>query len=630
MMVLHLTVLGGFVARCGCNAASATTCDAIVLCIAANLGPGLRYDTATGLISVRLSTDADQATRFGTDGGIYTPGTGASPDPTTGRKTIAGLPAQIAGGSGSGGGGMTPFSSPYGMEYAVANRLDFVTIHTFSLADGVAHARIAGPDTNIAANTDNPSTITWRNISSVQLPSLNVDGGTRESPTGENSGAPASLLTPYGGWFGFYALQYAPQTLVESLWQLAARAVAQVTVYGGEVEADVEGYLTAAIDAIIQVGAQDWAMCTVPAYVNDSGGNKIQAPLADWVAMVQGAGIVPVVDLFDETDTLTPWSVAAITATGAQWIRILSPQRTNNVITEARIAELVAPGLQLTVVTTARHVDTTAMFAAGARGVISDSPVYARGARGAPGDLDYRKRTVIPGLQSRTAIEGDLTLRSDDGHGNADVGYARQADVGRYFPAQFGWVGGIGTHLTAQLLGELCPIEVATGYRLRLRFRVAPEQASAPPGTQPHLGIFFCAPDDQNITYFDADGDPTTINGYWFNIRVGTTLPGLLTLGKFNNGVHSVILQDQTFSSITIGSWINCTVTVLDADNIQFTISHGAVTETYNIVDSDHRGRYAYYAWEDAYTTPAQNAGFGHGYAPFTTFSTTDPMIELL
>lgn len=617
-------------ARCGCNAASATTCDAIVLCVAANLGPGLRYDSATGLISVRLSTDADQATVFGTDGGVYTPGTGASPDPASGRKTVAGLPAQIAGGTTGGGGGMAPFSSPYGMEYAVANRLDFVSLHTYALADNIALSRPpSSPDGNISGQTDNPSTIAWRDISSLQLPSLNVDAGTRESPTGISSGAPSAFLTPFGGWFGFYALQYAPQTLAESLWQLAARSVAQIIVFGADVEAEVERNLVAAIDAVIQTGAQAWTMLGVPAYIEDSGGNFITSPLADWVAMVQGAGIIPMVDLFDEFQPgVTPVPVASITATGADWVRIVSPQRAPGIISEARIAELVAPGLQVTVATTARHVDTTAMFDAGARGIINDSPVYARGARGAPGDLDYRKRIVIPGLQSRTVMEGDLTRRTDDGHGVADIGYARQADVGRYFQPMFGWEGGVGAHVMSQLLGELCPIEVPFGYRFRIRFRVTPEQTPVPAGTLPKLGVFFAAPTDADPQHFNGEDD-THVNGYWFTVRVGSTNQGDITLGKFNDGVFTTIDNSLSFPSITYGTWINFNI-VVNESTIDFGAGHGAIEVSTTIADDDHRGPYAFYGWEDAYNDPAANAGFGHGYAPYSSFATGSPMIEIL
>jgi hypothetical protein len=54
-------------------------CADVRQCISA--GDGAEYNPATGVVSARLSTDADNATTFGTDGGIYTPPAAAA-DPT--------------------------------------------------------------------------------------------------------------------------------------------------------------------------------------------------------------------------------------------------------------------------------------------------------------------------------------------------------------------------------------------------------------------------------------------------------------------------------------------------------------------------------------------------------------------
>jgi hypothetical protein len=600
-----------------------------VLCVAANLGPGLRYDSVTGQIAVRISTDGDNATIIGSDGGIYTPGPDASPDPSTGRKTIAGLPEQAVAASSGGAGAMAPLSSPYALEYGVANGIDIITLNTFALADNIAIARVAAPGTSISSNTDNPSTIVWRNISSIQLPSLNVDAGTRVNPTGNLTGAPAAQLTPDGGWFGFYAHQYAPMTLEQSLWQLAARQVAQLAVYGNDIEANVERSLAAAIDAVITVGSGAWTLVGVPGYVNDGGGNIVQSPLNTWVASVTGAGLTPIVDLFDEPDAVDPYTVAEILASGTNWVRIHSPGSGVG-ITSGRIAALVGAGLQVNAVTSSRHVDVEAMYTAGVRAITADSPVYARGARGEPGDLNYRKRIVIPGLQARTTMEGALTQVTDDGIGREEAGYARLGEVGRYFPPMWEWVGGIGDHLMSQLLGEICPIEVSSGYILRLRFRVTAETPEFVVGSVPKLGVFFASDTDENIEY--ADGDPQAhINGYWFNVRIGSTDTGDITLGKFNDGVFTTLNTSLSFASVDYDEWFNFTITVVDSTEIQFFANHdGVTTATVVINDADHRGAYAFYGWEDDYALPADNAGFGHGYAPFSTFATTGPMIELL
>lgn len=619
--------------RCGCNAASATTCDAIVLCVAQNLGPGLRYDTASGLIGVQISGNVDNATVIGTDGGIFTPGTGASPDPASGRRTVAGLGEQIICATTGGGGGMAPFSSPYGMEYAVANRMDMISLHTFALADGVAHSRVSTPGDDIADRTDNPSTIIWRNISSLALQSLYVDAGSRVSPTGNESGAPTALLSPDGGWWGFYANNWVPQTLAQSLWQLSARSVAQIAVYGGDPQTTVDINLTAAIDAVLQVGAQAWTIMGVPGYVTEPDDDGwIKGTINTNVASVTGAGLVALVDLFDEDNLppeVTPWTPAEIVASGATWVRILSPRRSSNVITTARISELVAAGLQVITATTGRHVDTTEMFALGVRCIASDSAVYSRGVRGQTGDLNYRKEIAIPGLQTRGPMEGSLTLRTDDGLGIGDIGYARQAAVGRYFQPGFGWTAGIGNHFMSQLLGELCPIPVSSGYRIRIRFRIAPEQVTTITGNIPKMGVFFASPTDLPIEWATADGSHDYQNGYWFTVSVGSSNAGDIVLGKVNNGDFSVIDSSLSFPAIDYSAWFNFNIHVIDSDTISFGAGHDGVEVGTTITDADHRGPYLFYGWEDDYTLPASTSQqFGHGYAPYELFESGSPMIE--
>jgi hypothetical protein len=615
--------------RCGCNAASATTCDAIVLCVAANLGPGLRYDGITGLLAVRISGDVGNAASFGSDGGIYVPGGDAVPDPASGRRTVAGLPERAAGGSATGGGSMTPFGSPYGIEYAVANRLDIIHISNFALADGVSIARWDGPLANLENRTDNPSSIDSQLISSVQLPSLLVDAGARNTPTGRASGAPAVLLSPDGGWFGFYANNFSPMTLTDALHKVAARAVVFVAVIGSQIESDMERHLAGAARSVLQAQSQAWTLFGVPGYMDDGAGNVVPSPISTWVGDIAAAGITPIVDLFD--DSLGGFAVtpAQVVATGAEWVR-LAHSEDGPGATRARIQTFLDEGLQVYVQPrSSRQWDAEQLWDMGVRAISSDSPVYTRGARGEAGDLDYRKEIVIPGLITRTVMEGSLTSRTNDGMADNDVGWPRQSDVGRNFSAQFGWIGGIGAHLHSQLLGEICPYEVTSNYRLRLRFRVDPTQASAPAGSVPKLGIFFNSPDDRDITYYEPDDGPAHVNGYWATIRVGTTNPGLVVLGKFNNGNFTILDDSIDTPGAAIGQWIIMAVETTPT-GIVLSISHpgsgGTLSTT--VADTDHRGPYAFYGWEDDYLLPADNAGFAHGYSAYEDFATGFPMYE--
>ena len=617
-------------ARCGCNAASATTCDAIVLCVAANLGPGLRYDASSGNLAVRFSGDPDNAAGLGSDSGIYVPGGDASVDPTSGRKSVAGLGPRINGATQGGAGGILPWGSPQSIEYGVSAGLDFIAFHSYALADGVAVNRWSSPTTRLSTYTDNPAEVEVSKISSLQLPFLNLDAGTRASPTGRNTGAPSSLLTPNGGWFGFYAQQYTPLTLAQALWQLAARSVAMVIVYGIQEEAQVARNLAAAIQAVVQTLAQPWTLMSVPAYISEGEGlPQVKSPIQDWAADVTGAGIAPMIDLFDEQDPdISPqewWTPAEVLATGARWVRMQSPLRFGSQ-DSSRIQEMVDADLNVIVQTSSRQWETAYMYALGARGIMSTSPVYARGGRGEPGDLDYRQ-TTIPGLVTRTSAEGALTRSTENGIDtrSGEVGYARSSAVGRYFPAQYGWEGGIGAHLHSQLLGELCPFPNPIDYWLRVRFRVDPLQEETVPGVVPKIGVFFGASSDRDITWFEGE-DSSHVNGYAVWAHIGTTDQGLVELRKFTNG-SSVAIGSAQFPAIAYGNWIYCRIRVTPS-GITVTVGHSTGKEDLVISanDTDYRGAYAFYTWEDDYRLPADNQGFYHGYAPYANFQTTQPM----
>jgi hypothetical protein len=276
----------------------------------------------------------------------------------------------------------------------------------------------------------------------------------------------------------------------------------------------------------------------------------------------------------------------------------------------------------------ARQWDALQAYGIGARGITSDSPVYSRGARGEPGDLDYRKEIVIPGLITRTQMEGALTHLTNSGIGDADAGWPRQNSDGRNFSAQFGWEGGEGGHLMSQLLGELSPYEVTTDYRLRIRARVDTLTVGIPAGAEPKIGVFFNSPDDRDITWFEPDPNPDHINGYWLSVRVGTVSEGLVTLGKFNDGNFTVLDQSVTIPNITFGSWITFSIRTTSTQ-ISATVGHLGVDYAVGpVADADHRGPYAFYAWEDAYTPPADNAGFVHGYSAYELFDSGFPMYE--
>lgn len=526
---------------------------------------------------------------------------------------------------------MAPFGAPYAIEYGVANRMDFISLHTYALADGVSVNRWTGPDVALSAYTDNPSNMPNRLLSSLQLPSLNIDAGTRVNPTGRNSGAPSQLLSPDGGWFGLYARPFAPITLAEALHKLAARSVAYIAVYGGFDAEAAPIRIDSAIRAVAQAAAQEWSIISVPAYVDDGAGNIIAGPFEDWVENVVSAGMTPAVDLFEDVDGDQAVTPAQVLASGAEWVRFKAFEEEGGTSLE-RIQEFVDAGIQVIAQSSSRQYDTQLLFSAGVRGVMADSAVYARGGRGESGDLNYRKTVVIPGLVTRTPIEGSLTALTDDGYGRADAGWARQSTEGRYFSAQFGWQGGIGPRLNSQLLGELCPLNRPADYRLRVRFRVDPTQTTVPSGFVPAIGLFVASPTDRDITTFRDDGNPDAhpwVNGYWCSVGIGTVRQGQIRIAKYTDGVCEVLDDSQSLPSVSYGDWIYMSVRITPT-TVTCAIGHSTISG--NIVtqvdDNDHRGPYAYYAWESDWASPVTNDGFAHGYSAYQNYATNSPMYE--
>jgi hypothetical protein len=107
-------------------------CTAIMSCVGAMLGSGLSYDGVTGILSAKLSADADNGLIFGTDGGLYadTGGGGGG----GGGPTIDGLVAQtvkIVGSTYGNGNAMYPEGnlSTYEAAMAAQRQLIHVPVH---------------------------------------------------------------------------------------------------------------------------------------------------------------------------------------------------------------------------------------------------------------------------------------------------------------------------------------------------------------------------------------------------------------------------------------------------------------------------------------------------------------------
>lgn len=580
--------------RCGCNTAMSTTCDAIMSCIAANLGLGLDYNESTRQVDLRLSSDSGNAATIGTDDGFFAPAE-VGPGPMTWFKTVATLPADAIGAA-SGGSLVGPPTAPDMIEYLIANDVDVYSPPCYALADGTVLESIGGPATLVTTYTDNPGTITNALTSSLNLQQMNYDAGTRVNPASRNSNAPASVLTPDGGWGGFYAPQFKPRTVAEMLRLVRGRMVVSIRLQRASIATElIELSIQNTVAAVVAAGAQDWVIIEVPALLDDNS----RSPIDDWVPIVTDAGITAAVNASAENLMASPFTPAEILASGATWVTVVGPGRSDGV-TNARITALVSAGLQVTVVTNARQSWTTNAFSLGARNVSSPDPVYARGTRGVAGDLNYRQ-TLIPGLETKSSVIGGLTPVTDSSTAMWNAGFARNDLEGRWFPLQYGWSGTTPMLRNAQLLGNLSPIPDATNYRLRIRLRRA---ADADPDNR-SAGLFLAAPTDLGISALSGlPGNPNA-NGYMALIHARATGSRMQFI-LVNSGSSSTSVSISTgVVAYPADTWVDVTVTVTPTNLTLTTSTNPGVL---NFANSAWRGAYVYYVWDD------QQGPMVHGY----------------
>jgi hypothetical protein len=575
-----------------------TTCDAIMSCIAANLGLGLDYDEVTRQIDLRISSDAGNSAGLGTDDGLYA-GTATGPDAMTWPKTVDTLPAQAI--SANGGGTLVGAStSPQLIEYAIANDLDIYTVGTYLLADGVPYEQIGSLTQAVNVYTDNPAAIANRYLSSLTVQQLNYDAGTRQSPTGANTGASSQFLTPYGGWGGFYAPQYKARTISEMLRQIRGRIVVGLHPQRlGLTPEQIEAEIRAVVDAVVDAGAQEWVIIYISGVLDDN----TRSPLATWVPIVTAAGITAGVTLTAEHEQVgSVWTPAEIVATGATWVEVRGGSDPNPA-TDARITALVGAGLEVQVSLDGRQYWVDYSFDLGARSVRVPDGVYARGATTHPRALTYR-RTLIPGLSTRTPDIGVMTPKTDDEQALFNAGFARVDQPGRWFPANYAWTGTTARIRNHQLLGTICPIPNTTNYRIRLRVR---RENATPLGGS--LAVVVASPTDREYSWIAPASNNTIANGYLAELRTftGSTNAFSMRLYRVLNGIQTAIASVVNGAWLRVGEWALISVTVTPTQ-VSFSATDSVTTTTATASDTTHRGAYAFYQWSD------QGAPFVHGY----------------
>lgn len=465
-------------ARCGCQGAGSTTCEAIVRCVASVLGPGISF--TNGRIQTRVSRDGGNCIRYGSDQGLYVPCSNGG-DPGSGRRTVEGLPDNPVAGSLGGAGLIHAFASPAAIEYAIANRVDIIDSYSWRLADGVSAWAPYPPTRQISFYTSSPAPVPGNIVTSSTWTQLESDAGVPGgNPTGRNSDAPEQYLEPDGGWYGWRQRPHELMTTSDALHRIAARAVVMLTASHPS-DIDVPGN----INAILGLQAQDWVIPTVPLSGLATVGQYLDASIQH-----VGVSILPA----ESWSSVTP---SQIVDSGATWVKIRETEDPDF------ISGLVDAGLNVLSGWDARHTTAQRLFDVGVRGLISNDPVYQRGALGEEWQY-YRvdsmaypaKTTEIGTLTSHTHIEV-----------NSARGFSINALAGRWYPPEFGWEDGVPRSTPSQLLGFMCPLRDPDVYTLRFSVRV---QGSLPTGDYPAQGIIFGSDNDLEPSYPVDDAPPAT------------------------------------------------------------------------------------------------------------------------
>lgn len=391
-------------------------------------GPGIEWDPGTQCVQAKLSNDAGQATRFGTDSGIYTPG-GPGPVPGVCGQTIDDLPpAPNVVGAKSLAGLHNPYSSPYGVDYCLANGLDIIHFQVATNAEDVGVVadywddKISGGRTSIYIGQD------VRQLTTSQCQSAYNYAGDVDDPVSyqrPDPDSPTGRDDRRGGWYGYLAQRYHQPLAEDFLRKIAAKSIALLactpqpeTAYGTEAT-----HIRGAIRAVLGHCAQQWAMIGVSSIDN--------------ATTVINAGITPVLgDTWPDPPatwgvTELPFPVADVTGAGVQWMA-LSDHYANSVFQAYQAA-----GINVLMIGNSRQSQATRIADLGIRGALCLDPVYYKQFRDG-----YGYRSASDPWEHRRMSTGQLTFATDQQLVISAGGFVRgrpeQSEQGLVLPAGFG------------------------------------------------------------------------------------------------------------------------------------------------------------------------------------------------
>ncbi|TXS78703.1 hypothetical protein [Streptomyces sp. sk2.1] len=562
-------------------------------------GAGLTYDKGTDKLQVCLSRDTGNSLRFGADGCLYAPG-GETPVPDVCARPIESLPAAPnVVGAAELAGLMGPYSSPYQVDYCLAEGYDIVHFHTCTTSDGVGvvtdywdHIISAGRSSlyltqdarqmtaatiqstfNYAGDVDDPRTFTWGDD--------DVDLEKRKDRR--------------GGWYGWLAQRYYQPLASDFLRKIDAKSVALL-----DCSPDPERAAYPESDAIIgpmQVVldhcAQSWSMIGVRELTN--------------ATTVENQGITAIMMPLKPTtwgDATLPYPVADLTAAGVEWIALYS-RHADSVFTAYKDA-----GLQVLMRGTSRQSEYTRVSALGIRGVLQFDPSYYRGPGTVPALGGRGYRMEFDPWEHRRMGTGQLSFHTDQQLVLASGGHVRgrteDAEQGLVLPSGFG----DGRDRAAVLCGWECPMANPTSYTITFDLKWDTLSASA---TAARMGLLFGAVTDAD-PYSWPQNDPVanpakvpaiTPNCY----RVYQRQNGEIGIGRFAADGSYTLLATRTSPAVSAGVW-NTYELVVTADQITFTrVRSDGTRHTVTAADTTWRGAY-FWVEKTESTTGSTATGF--------------------
>lgn len=561
---------------------SGDACEAIRQCIVDALGPGLTYDEATGQIQVCLSDDAGNTLHFGGDQCLKNLD-GVQPVPPLCGQTIDDLPETGVVGATSVAGLHYPYSSPYGVAYCLANRVDIIHFQVGGTADGVA---VVTDNWNQRVEQDNTSVFVGQEVRQMNASAVNSAwsyAGNPDDPESVNL-PETPRPTPEergGGWWGWLAQNYYQPLAEDFLRMIEAKSVAWLScVTNPESPYGEEHHVPSAIRVVLQQCAQEWALIGVA-----------QIPNAQTVL---NAGITPILNpdgLQPITwgTTVLPYPVGDVTGAGVEWIA-LSDHYADSVFEAYRDA-----GVNVLMLGNSRHSTKARVNALGIRGAMAFDPVYYV--------WDDRGADIRPEWdpwEHRRPSLGMLTHETDVPHVIAkDVrGYAEAAEQGLILPAGFG--KGL---VRPTVLAPGSPIADPTDYTLEWDAKWLTLAASA---SRAKMGILFGAETDRNTLAWEPDPDVNP-NGYPEGqqtlYRAWVRQNGELGLAKWdgpNPDGNFVVLATTSTPSITVDEWSSYTVRV-QGSTITLTRNLGGQEWSVVAEDSQYRGPYWFIEKEETF-----------------------------